>query len=280
MSEATDGAVLILGAGWLGSDLAVRLARGGAAVVATNRSGSASVESEAIRWAAYDSERDGVARLVELLPEAGAVVVCWAPSRRDVDRRRHYVGGAEAIIEACERRPPRRLVYASSTSALPARDGELDESCEEWPADERGRIQRAAEVVVRAGCERSGIPWFILRLAGLYGPGRELERIYRWTDGVPLSGDGAAATNLVHRDDVCRAIITALNQPPQTCGVVHVCDDDHSTRREIFAALATRQHRPPPLWELPPAAARGKRVANRRLKELLGGELLHPRHRP
>ena len=179
-------------------------------------------------------------------------------------------------MAACERHPPTRLIYTSSTSALPSVDRELDESCDEWPESERGRIQREAEETIRTGCERAAIPWIILRLAGLYGPGRGLERLYRWEDGVPLSGDGAAPTNLVHLDDVCRAIEAGLALGRDTGGIVHVCDDDHSTRRQVFADLARRTGQSEPLWELPETEPRGKVVCNRRLKEFLGIHLSHP----
>lgn len=270
--------ILILGAGWLGSALALRLAGGGRRVVATTRSGEGSVVGEGIRWQAYDSTRDGVERLANLVASAEAVVVCWAPSGADIDRHAHYVGGAAALIEACERRPPHRLVYTSSTSALPAVDGELDEGCAEWPTDRRGRIQREAEETIRRGCQRLGIAWFILRLAGLYGPGRELERIYRWQDHTPLAGDGAAASNLVHLDDVCQAVEAALDLAKPISGIIHVCDDDHATRRQVFADVARRLGRASPAWELPEATPRGKRVANRKLAEVLGIRLMHPRH--
>lgn len=279
MNGTGDGSVLVVGAGWLGGAVAEHLARRGRRVVATNRRGVGDTASEGVQWAAYDSLRDGAARLAPLVAAAESVIVCWAPSGGDVDRRAHYVGGAAAVIAACADHLPQRLVYTSSTSALADRDGEVDENCDEWPKGERGRIQREAEEVIRSGSERLGVAWFILRLAGIYGPGRELDRIYRWQDGSTLAGDGAAATNLVHRDDVVRSIEAALAQPPSVSAIVHVCDDDHTPRRKMFAALAEQQGRPTPQWEFPPAPTRGKRVANRKLKQLLGVKLSHPAHR-
>lgn len=275
-SENTPTRVVILGAGWTGSAVALRLAASGNAVVATTRSGRPSVDGSAIEWKAYNSTRDGADQLADVMTEADAVVVCWAPSGREVDRRAHYVDGAAAVIEACELRPPRRLVYTSSTSALPTTDGDIDEKCAEWPDTERGRIQREAEETIRRGCERLKIPWIILRLAGLYGPGRDLERIYRWENDTPKPGDGAAPTNLVHLDDVCQAIEASVALPADVSGVIHVCDDDHSSRRQVFADQARRQGRAEPEWELPETAPRGKRVSNRKLKAVLGVRLLHP----
>ena len=272
---------MIVGAGWLGSAAALHLARAGERVIATTRSGAPRDGVPAhpgLVWEAFDRDRDGVGRLSELVRRVRAVVVCWAPAGRQVDRTQHYVGGAEMVIEACADATLDRLVYTSSTSALPPLDDELDEACATWPEAERGRIQRRAEEVIASGAALHNLPCTILRLAGLYGPGRELDRVYRWEEGKALAGDGAAPTNLVHQDDVCASIVASLELPANTSALVQVCDDDHATRRTCFARVARMQGREEPTWELPAAPPRGKRVANRKLKELLGVELRHPHH--
>lgn len=131
-------------------------------------------------------------------------------------------------------------------------------------------------------CEAAGLPWTILRLGGLYGPGRELFRLYRSSPDAALPGDGMQPTNLIHRDDALQAVLAALALPPAVRGVVNVVDDDHSPRREIFARLAAARGQPPPRWEREPAGptAVGKRVDNARLKAMLGVVLQHPRHTP
>ena len=233
-----------------------------------------------MHYEAYDWERDGSGGLAKLVGSADALLLCWAPSRGGGggDRRRHYIDGARTVLEGCELGEIGRIVYTSSTSALPALDAELDESCDEWPTSERGMVQREAEEVIVRGAGAGGIPWTILRLAGLHGPGRDLERIYCWEEGIPLSGDGSSPTNFVHLEDVCRAIVAALGLLPSISGVVHVCGDDHASRREVFAEMARRQGRPEPTWEQPEAPPRGKRVANLRLGTVLGVDLAHPSH--
>ena len=131
---------------------------------------------------------------------------------------------------------------------------------------------------MRDHCQAHAIPWVILRLAGLYGPGRELFRLYRSDPGAPQPGDGMHATNLIHRDDAVQACLAALALDPRHSAVVNVCDDDHRPRRDMFAALARAAALPEPTWELPPGPARGKQVRNDRMKQLLGVRLLHPAH--
>jgi nucleoside-diphosphate-sugar epimerase len=289
--------VVVVGAGWIGSRVAVELAASGVAVVAATRSGAWRGEAPPpprVSLRSLDLLRDDPADIAAALAVGCAAVACLAPGR-DQERRSVYVEGARRFALSSAAASLARAVWCSSTSALPAADGDVDEDCDAWPLDERGRVQREAEEVFSEGCRESATPWVILRLAGLYGPGRDLERLYRRpptpgghigasagaaADEPPLPGDGSEPTNLVHRDDVVAAIIAALRLDPSVSTLVHVCDRDHSTRRELLARLAARDGSPPPRWEREAGPPRGKRVAGRRLEAVLGVVLAHPRHTP
>jgi nucleoside-diphosphate-sugar epimerase len=214
-------------------------------------------------------------------------VLCYAPGGAQ-DRHALYVAGTDRLLRALGPGALERLVLIGSTSALPDRDAWLDETCDAWPDDERGRVQRLAEAVVVEHATRHAIPWLVLRLGGLYGPGRELDRIYgshgtsRRREGEPLAGDGLSPTNLVHRDDAVAAVLAALAAPSEIRGLIHVVDDDHTPRRIMYARIGTARGAPPVTWAEPmptPAVPRGKRVSNTRLKAWLGVRLRHPLHR-
>jgi len=284
--------VAVVGAGYLGAAVAAALRP---PVIATTRSG---------RWHGDEDEDGGPPTGVELhaldvsapqldlaaLRPAQAVVLCYAPGRTQ-DREALYVEGTRRLLHGLVGGALRRLVWVSSTSALPDRDAWLDERCEDWPDHERGRVQRRAEQGVIDHATQHGIPWLVLRLGGLYGPGRGLERIYGRHGGGgggggrrgsgPLPGDGLAPTNLVHRDDAVAAVLAAVAAPATLQGIVHVVDDDHTPRRRMYAAIAERLGRPPVTWAepAPPGSVpRGKRVSNRRLKHWLGIRLRKPLH--
>ena len=217
--------------------------------------------------------------LAGALAGARALVVCYAPGRGQ-ERRALYVEGTRRLFAAAAGLRLQRVVYTSSTSALPERDGWIDDDEPEWPSEPRGRVQREAEALVAEECARIGAPWVVLRLGGLYGPGRDLFRLYRDEPGAVLPGDGAQPTNLIHRDDAIAAVRAALSLPPEVRAVINVVDDDHTPRREIFARLAALRGAPAPVWELETTTSRGKRVRNGRMKSLLGLTLVHPRHSP
>lgn len=270
--------IAIVGAGYLGAAVARALP---GPVLALTRSGRwrEGAVPPGVRVLALDLCDPGLDP--GPLRSARALVLCVAPGRTQ-DRRALYVDGTRRLLERLGAGRLERLVWVGSTSALPDRDAWLDERCDAPPGTERGRVQRAAEQVVVAHAQQCGIPWLVLRLGGLYGPGRALARIYRRPKEGPLPGDGMAPTNLVHRDDAVAAVCAALTLAPARTGVVHVVDDDHTPRRYMYARIAQAEGRAPVEWAEPVAPGtlpRGKRVSNRRLKDWLGLRLQVPLHR-
>jgi nucleoside-diphosphate-sugar epimerase len=258
-------------------------------VLATTRSGhwGGGPLPEGVHLSAWDSATDDDADLANVIGQARSIVVGWSSGGGGQDRRAVFVGGAQRLDAALERLPselrPRRLVYLSSTAALPNVDAWLDESIDAQPLTERGLVQREAEDQIRATAERLDIPWVILRSAGIYGPGRDLGRLYRRDPTAVRPGNGLQPTNLIHRDDLVTAIVAALGLDAAKSALVHVCDDDHCSRREMIQRVAGLSGGPPPRWEIaadPGAPAVGKRVNNRRLKTLLQVRLEHPTHLP
>lgn len=262
--------IAIIGAGWLGAAIANAC---DGEVITTTRSGRRSdALADRIDVAALDLLADPIA--LGPIAHAHAWLVAIAPGR-DQDRRAVYVDGARRLLAALPTTSVRRVVWIGSTSALPDTDAELDETCEAWPEAPRGRIQREAEDAVARACDTASVPWMILRMGGLYGPGRELGRIF----GTDPLGDGDRATNLVHRDDAVTAAIAALAS--DRSGIVHVVADDHCSRRAMIDAARASAGLAPAEWVGPPAAIpHGKRVANARLSGWLGVRLQHPRHGP
>lgn len=278
-----DWPVVIVGAGFLGARVARSLVGyPGSHVRATTRSGVWHDGScpDKVELRRLDVIADDDKAVASTLHDAKAVVICIAPGRVQA-REQLYVDGTRRVLGGISPGQCRRIVYVSSTSALPDIDGPVDEDTTEWPTTERGIVQRRAEAIVLEFGRDHDVPALVLRLGGLYGPGRELGRIYRQRSIEPLAGDGWQATNLIHLDDATAAVVAALAAPASTRGIVHVCDDDHRPRRELYEAAARRDGVAPPGWELPIPAdrrVRGKRVDNRRLSTMLGVTLAHPTH--
>lgn len=199
-----------------------------------------------------------------------------------------YLDTTTNLLEWLDRDPLRCLVYTSSTSVYSQQDGGwIDESSPAQPVTETGRVLVAAEELLLAAHRESGCPVTILRLAGLYGPGRS-RLLDQFLAGEAELGPSAEHwLNLIHREDAAAALV-AMVHSPRPGAVFNVADDEPSTRRQIFIWLAQQTGRdlPTGLAASPALTTTGrsrgtshKRVSNRALREALGWRPLFPSFR-
>jgi nucleoside-diphosphate-sugar epimerase len=195
-----------------------------------------------------------------------------APSQRAVS-----VHGLQNTLAALRNRVG-RVLHVSSTSVYGQTDGSwVDEESPTDPVTDGGRIGLAAEHVVRDWATATGTAALILRLAGIYGPGRLLARIDALRRGEPLAGLPHAWLNLIHVDDAAR--ITAAFSETGPSGVMLVGDDRPVIRAEFYARLAQLLRSPPPGFDASLAsrtAGLNKRCRNARLRDAYGRPLLYP----
>ena len=278
--------VLIVGCGYVGIPLGAELARAGHEVFGLRRSVAARTELEAagIQLIVADIAR---AETLARLPAAyDWVINCAATGGgSDADYRQTYLEGNRNLIRWLGATPPRAFVYTSSTSVYGQNDGSVvDEASPTEPAAETARVLVAAEELLRAAARDGAVPATILRLAGIYGPGRGYW-FKRFLSGEgQLEGRGERVMSLVHRDDVVGAVLAALNRA--TPGAVYnVADDEPVTQLEFYRWLAVKLNRPmPPFAPAGEVSARrrgatNKRVSNRRLKTELGYQFKFPTFR-
>src|SRR5439155_2367302 len=124
----------------------------------------------------------------------------------------------------------------------------------------------------------------VLRLAGLYGPGR-IPRAAEIKAGQPIAAPARGWLNLIHVEDAARIVLLAEERasPPRT---YVVSDGVPVQRAEYYAELARLLNAPPPRFAEPlpdsPAAERAasdKRINPRRMFEELRPTLLYPDYR-
>ena len=211
------------------------------------------------------------------LPDAPVdwVVMMAAPGSRDeVAYRRTYVDGSRSLLAALRARgqAPRRLLFVSST-AVYAEDagGWVDEQTPTHPSHFRGQILLAAEALF-GSC---GWPACILRLSGIYGPGRRLGA--HGPPLLPAVGAGAGAddpfTNRIHRDDAVGMILHLLQLAKPA--PVYVGSDSEPARRSQVRAYLTD---PGAAATAAGPSATGKRCRNDAIRAS-GYILQHPSYR-
>ena len=108
---------------------------------------------------------------------------------------------------------PQKYIYTSSTSVYAQTDGSIvTEECPAEPASETSQVLVETEQLLLSAAREKRFPAVILRVAGIYGPDRgHLFKQYLLGE-ARLSGDGSRYMNMIHRDDVVRAVVAALEQ--------------------------------------------------------------------
>lgn len=155
--------------------------------------------------------------------------------------RQAYVDGLRHVLSWLQSRGqrPKRLLFVSSSGVYAQADGEwIDETS---PADAQrfsGQVIREAEQLAWS----SGVPATVVRLTGIYGPGREwlLKQVrmgYRVSVDPPLYG------NRIHADDAAGLLTFLLQadsagQPLQDCYIG--VDDEPAPLHEVVGWLRQR----------------------------------------
>jgi nucleoside-diphosphate-sugar epimerase len=208
------------------------------------------------------------------LPEGVQTVLFAVGMDRAAARPIHdvYVGGLRNAL-AWVPAEVQRFLYISSTGVYGQVTGEeVDELSPCHPTREGGKACLAAEQLLESSPLANRA--IILRLAGIYGPGR-IPRSADLLAGRPIDAPARGWLNLIHVDDAARIVLLAEQRaaPPRT---YVVSDGQPVSRADYYAALARLLHAPPPRFIDPPAdspaaqrAASDKRINPRRLfKEL------------
>ena len=219
------------------------------------------------------------------LPEAQTVLYAVGFDRDSGHSQREvYVDGLRNVLDAIASRID-RFLYISSTSVYGQTDGEwVDETSESAPSRPNGRICLEAEHSVwQYFPPNSPTPVgnaIVLRLSGLYGPGRLLSRIESLKAGEPLGGNPDAWLNLIHVDDAVTAVL-ACDERGVGGTTYLVSDDQPLKRREYYESLAKQVGAPLPTFDETgqsetEARNLNKRCRNRKLREELGVELTYP----
>ena len=135
--------------------------------------------------------------------------------------------------------PPRRIVYLSTTGVYGDRQGaHVDETVQPSPESQRAIRRVNAEQALSEFGERQECKLVILRVPGIYGPGRlGLDRI---RGGEPvLQESDANPGNRIHVTDLVRCCVAALDDDVPA-GIYNVGDGDERSST-WFANEVARQ---------------------------------------
>jgi nucleoside-diphosphate-sugar epimerase len=252
--------VLLAGCGDLGLRVARRLLDRGDLVWALRRT-SGTDEAHGIRWLRADL---GQPESLRHLPSGiTRLVYLPTPDRRDeAAYRAIFVDGLRHLLQALDRQALRRVLFVSSTAVYGAQgEGWVDENTVPSPKGFNGMVLLEAERWLAA----QAIPSVVLRLAGLYGPGR-LQLVDRLRAGVAtVPRDPPHWANRIHVDDAAAAIVHLLGLP-EAQAVYIGADDTPLPLDVLYDDLASRIGAPLPAAGPAPGGVGSKRLCNARLR--------------
>jgi nucleoside-diphosphate-sugar epimerase len=179
------------------------------------------------------------------------------------------------------------LCYYSTIGVYGDHGGDwIDETAPLEATSERNRRRIAAEAEWRNYALERGVPLCILRLAGIYGPGRSaFDKLAEGTAHRIVKPE--QVFNRIHVEDIAR--VTALAAEARLAGTFNLADDLPAPPQDVVAYAAELAGVAPPpempfeTADLTPMQrsfyADNKRVSNARIKEKLAIALLHPDYR-
>jgi nucleoside-diphosphate-sugar epimerase len=223
--------VLIAGCGYVGSALGLLLSAEGHTVFGLRRDTASLPDAiKPVRVDLSEPLPPGA-----LPPHLDAVVCAASPGgSSDEAYRTAYVDGPRHILSALEGQRVERLVLVSSTGVYGQKNGEwVDEGSATEPASPSGRRILEGENLVLGG----PIPATVLRLGGIYGPGRTgmIERALR---NPPPEDEPPQYANRIHRDD-CAGALRHLLLIPEPEPVYLGVDHEPADRRTVAEWLAS-----------------------------------------
>ncbi len=282
-SDQTD--VLIVGCGYLGQLVALRRRKSApdsrVAVTTRSHQKAAALAREGFEPVVLDwTDR----RTLPSLSAFSRVLVAIAyDPRSGRSREESQVGGLANLLERLG--ADTHVVYISTTGVYHQQDGSwVDECSPARPAMPGGQAHLRAESLLRRTLPTSHT---ILRLAGIYGPGR-VPLARQIAAGKPIDAGAEGYLNLIHVEDAATVVLQAWTVGPATLdhgsSLFAIADDLPVLRRAFYAEVAKRLCVPTPAFvaaagTLSARSASNKRIWNKRMHRELVPRLQYPDYR-
>lgn len=203
--------VIIAGCGDLGIATGLRFAAGGRRVVGLRR--RAELVPAPIEGRAVDLQRD----VPTIDDDTDVVVVALAAGSRDVETyRATYVDGLRNVLDGIQASPASPRLLVVSSTAVFGGHGAVDETTPATGGTPTADVLLEAEALLRTRAPEATL----VRLSGIYGPGRErlVDQVRSGSARLARTPDGSRMTNRIHRDDAAAALVhlASLDTAPTT----------------------------------------------------------------
>ena len=272
----------ILGCGYVGEEVARAWKQEGHALWATTTRRERLGElAELVETPLIFDSTDPSTNL-EFTADLDGILVSFAPSKgSEVDLgqyRKTFLGGLQRLVETLDRRPrntPLQIVHLSSCGVYGNRHGALtNETAPIIDIHPVNQVLLQAEEMMES-IRSEKIKVCVLRLGGIYGPGRDIPSMLLSAAGGLVQRNGQNVPCWIHRDDIVRGVCFAFDQGlDETYNLVN---DTQLSGQELTDRLCERAGLPLAKWLTIDTTDRilNARVSNEKLKKI-GFTFSHP----
>ena len=264
--------VLIAGCGWLGTALARSLVGAGHRVTGIRRDPARARELEALGIEAMALDLCDPGTASRLPARLDWIVACQAAGAEGPDAyRQAYLAANLVLLSHARSCNAKAFVYTGSTGVFGQSDGaDVDESTPASPASP------TAEILVEAERQVVDFGGRVVRLSGLYGPGR-LGVIDRVRTGKLALGPGDDTwTNWCHQEDAVGVVLAALERG-RAGATYHGSDAEPLRRRDLVKWVCGKYgFEPHRSTEFSLGRGANRRILSERTRAELGVTLRYP----
>ncbi len=239
--------ISILGCGWLGKPLAIKLIEGGFSVKGSTTSINKFDEFKNLGISPFLISLENIAiEIKEFL--TSEILIVALPSKN--------IEGFKRLIQFIEKSPVKRVLFISSTSVYVSNNKVVNEFSE---------LQDIPLVTIEnLLIKNKAFDTTIVRFAGLFGYDRKPGNFFKNGRTIP---NPEGFVNMIHQDD-CISILEKIIETNLWNTIFNACADTHPTRRAYYIKTKADLGNEPPVF----AKAENtvfKIISNEKIKSIL-----------
>ena len=269
----------VIGCGYVGTAVAMRMKRAGHAVTATTRSSENVHELRRLMDDVQQLDITDPNLDLSFLADLEGLLISVAPTRQNQSYGDVFAQGMRNLAGALRRRDstqPLHITYISSVSVYGDQQGRevTEQASVDSSSAVNGMLAAAEELML--DIDRPDTAICVLRLGGIYGPGRDMVAMIREAAGQQVPKNGNAINAWSGLVDIARGVQFVSER--KLTGIYNLVDDMQLSRRELSTLICDEEGLPPVLWSHGSSANErsiNARVSNQKLKDA-GFELMSP----
>jgi nucleoside-diphosphate-sugar epimerase len=244
--------VAVIGCGYVGKAVASYWYKQGYFVTGTTTREEKLSELESCTHQRFIMTGNNLAELEKVIENQNTILVSIAPiSDRQVDPETYaetYINTTTNLVKILKNNSTvKQVIYLSSGSVYGDKKGKLvDENSPLDTENDYSKVLVKAEQIM-LGIDKPELKVCILRLGGIYGPKRELNKRLARFAGETIPGDGKNYAGWIHLDDIVSAIEFVHQKGCQ--GIYNLVNDVKLTSKELFDLICDRQNLERVSWD-------------------------------